>query len=89
MGFLAKFIPHGDSILSAVSGRRLQWDQGRQALFRQVSGQIQHQLDHPRLGVHDTGLAGGERVEPRAIMRAFEQLECGVAKGGFWGAKGV
>ncbi len=31
----------------------------RKTLLRQGSGQIQHQLDHLRLGDHDTGLANG------------------------------
>jgi hypothetical protein len=40
-----------------IPGRRLQRHEFRKPPLRQVARQVQNQLDHPRLGVNDTGLA--------------------------------
>ena len=42
-----------------VTGGGFHGDHLGQSLVREVSGQIQHQLDHPGLGVDDTCFSGG------------------------------
>ena len=50
---------------------RFEGDKLRQELFGEVSGEIQHQLDHPGLGVNDTGLAGGSEGEHGGWEKRF------------------
>jgi hypothetical protein len=47
----------------AIPGGRLQRHEFRQPPVRHVAPQVQNQLDHPRLGVNDTGLASSGKSD--------------------------